>query len=92
MLWSLCLVNVFKHHWTTLHAATRFMQGFQADAVIHVGMHGTVEWLPGSPLGNTGLSWSDVLMGKTQASAGAMCSWVSRVGLLGLNLSAEMWQ
>lgn len=25
-------------------------------------MHGTVEWLPGSPLGNTGLSWSDVLL------------------------------
>lgn len=25
-----------------------------ADAVIHFGMHGTVEWLPGSPLGNTG--------------------------------------
>lgn len=26
-------------------------------------MHGTVEWLPGAPLGNTGLSWSDVLLG-----------------------------
>ena len=36
---------------------------FQADAVIHFGMHGTVEWLPGSPLGNTGYSWSDVLLG-----------------------------
>jgi len=23
--------------------------GFQADAVVHFGMHGTVEWLPGSP-------------------------------------------
>jgi magnesium chelatase subunit H len=37
---------------------------FQADAVIHFGMHGTVEWLPGSPLGNTGYSWSDVLLGS----------------------------
>jgi len=37
---------------------------FAADAVIHFGMHGTVEWLPGSPLGNTGYSWSDVLMGN----------------------------
>ncbi len=37
---------------------------FQADAVIHFGMHGTVEWLPGSPLGNTGYSWSDVLLGN----------------------------
>jgi magnesium chelatase subunit H len=34
----------------------------QADAVIHFGMHGSVEWLPGSPLGNTGYSWSDVLL------------------------------
>lgn len=37
--------------------------GLQANAVVHFGMHGTVEWLPGSPLGNTGLSWSDVLLG-----------------------------
>lgn len=38
-------------------------RGFNASAVVHFGMHGTVEWLPGSPLGNTGLSWSDVLLG-----------------------------
>ncbi|WP_317134634.1 cobaltochelatase subunit CobN [Leptolyngbya sp. 7M] len=37
---------------------------FGADAVIHFGMHGTVEWLPGSPLGNTGYSWSDILLGN----------------------------
>jgi magnesium chelatase subunit H len=37
--------------------------GLKADAVLHMGMHGTVEWLPGSPLGNTGLSWSDQLLG-----------------------------
>jgi magnesium chelatase subunit H len=37
---------------------------FHADAVVHFGMHGTVEWLPGSPLGNTGYSWSDVLLGN----------------------------
>ncbi|MEL4897251.1 magnesium chelatase subunit H [Crocosphaera sp. Alani8] len=36
---------------------------FSADAVIHFGMHGTVEWLPGSPLGNTSYSWSDILLG-----------------------------
>lgn len=35
---------------------------FQADAVIHCGTHGTSEWLPGSPLGNTGLSWSDIML------------------------------
>ncbi|MFZ9738529.1 MAG: magnesium chelatase subunit H [Prochlorotrichaceae cyanobacterium] len=39
-------------------------RSFQADAVVHFGMHGTVEWLPGSPLGNTGYSWSDVLLGN----------------------------
>ena len=36
---------------------------FAADALVHFGMHGTVEWLPGSPLGNTGYSWSDILLG-----------------------------
>ena len=36
---------------------------FEADAIVHFGMHGTVEWLPGSPLGNTGYSWSDILLG-----------------------------
>ena len=24
-------------------------KGYGADAVLHMGMHGTVEWLPGSP-------------------------------------------
>ncbi|GIM01458.1 hypothetical protein Vretimale_6174, partial [Volvox reticuliferus] len=37
---------------------------YGADVVLHFGMHGTVEWLPGAPLGNTGLSWSDVLLGE----------------------------
>ncbi|MBD1852143.1 magnesium chelatase subunit H [Leptolyngbya sp. FACHB-711] len=37
---------------------------FRADAIVHFGMHGTVEWLPGSPLGNTGYSWSDILLGN----------------------------
>ncbi|MDY6781488.1 MAG: magnesium chelatase subunit H [Cyanobacteriota bacterium] len=37
---------------------------FQADAILHFGMHGTVEWLPGSPLGNTGYSWPDILLGN----------------------------
>ncbi|MEM1368785.1 MAG: magnesium chelatase subunit H [Cyanobacteria bacterium P01_H01_bin.15] len=39
-------------------------QDFQANAIVHFGMHGTVEWLPGSPLGNTGYSWPDVLLGE----------------------------
>jgi magnesium chelatase subunit H len=36
---------------------------FGAQAVIHFGMHGTAEWLPGSPLGNTAETWPDILMG-----------------------------
>eukprot|EP00903_Cladosiphon_okamuranus_P008053 g7767.t1 len=38
-------------------------RGFGAQAVVHLGMHGTVEWLPGSPLGNTHETWPDVLLG-----------------------------
>ena len=37
--------------------------GVGADAVVHMGMHGTVEWLPGSPLGGTALTWPDRLLG-----------------------------
>jgi len=37
--------------------------GYGAQAVIHLGMHGTVEWLPGQPLGNDRQSWSDELLG-----------------------------
>ncbi|MEM7793600.1 MAG: magnesium chelatase subunit H, partial [Cyanobacteria bacterium P01_C01_bin.118] len=43
---------------------TWLQKDFQADAVLHFGMHGTMEWLPGSPLGNTGYSWSDILLGN----------------------------
>jgi len=50
-------------------AAYEFMRlpesqrGFGAQAVIHLGMHGTVEWLPGQALGNDRKSWSDELLG-----------------------------
>lgn len=37
----------------------------KTDALIHFGMHGTVEWLPGSPLGGTPESWPDILLGDT---------------------------
>jgi magnesium chelatase subunit H len=47
---------------------TAFYKWLQNDlkphAIVHFGMHGTVEWLPGSPLGNTGYSWSDILLGN----------------------------
>lgn len=40
--------------------------GIGSQAVIHLGMHGTVEWLPGQPLGNDRQSWSDELLGSLQ--------------------------
>eukprot|EP00180_Rhodochaete_pulchella_P001480 Plantae.Rhodophyta-Rhodochaete_pulchella.ctg2296.p1 GENE.Plantae.Rhodophyta-Rhodochaete_pulchella.ctg2296~~Plantae.Rhodophyta-Rhodochaete_pulchella.ctg2296.p1 ORF type:complete len:1159 (-),score=161.50 Plantae.Rhodophyta-Rhodochaete_pulchella.ctg2296:1889-4996(-) len=39
-------------------------EDFGASAIVHFGMHGTYEWLPGSPLGNTDSSWSDILLGN----------------------------
>ncbi|GAB4213193.1 MAG: magnesium chelatase subunit H [Roseiflexaceae bacterium] len=36
---------------------------WRADAVVHVGMHGTAEWMPGLQLGLTGDCWPDALLG-----------------------------
>ncbi|MDX2129519.1 MAG: cobaltochelatase subunit CobN [Chloroherpetonaceae bacterium] len=36
---------------------------FKADAVIHFGMHGTSEWMPGLQLGLSDNCWSDSLLG-----------------------------
>ena len=35
-----------------------------ADAIVHLGMHGTAEWMPGVQLGVTESCWPDVLLGK----------------------------
>lgn len=39
-------------------------QQFDAHAIIHVGMHGTVEWMPGVQLGMTEQCWPDILLGQ----------------------------
>ena len=39
-------------------------QEYQPHCMVHYGMHGTVEWLPGSPLGSTASSWPDMLLGN----------------------------
>jgi magnesium chelatase subunit H len=39
-------------------------RGFEADALIHVGMHGSAEWMPGLQLGMTQQCWPDVLLGE----------------------------
>jgi magnesium chelatase subunit H len=37
---------------------------FGADALVHFGMHGTAEWMPGLQLGLTDECWSDILLGE----------------------------
>jgi len=37
---------------------------YGAHAIIHMGMHGTVEWMPGVQLGMTDKCWPDVLLGQ----------------------------
>jgi len=36
---------------------------FQAHGLVHVGMHGSVEWMPGLQTGLTGDCWPDALLG-----------------------------
>lgn len=37
---------------------------FGANAIVHMGMHGTAEWMPGVQLGVTESCWPDVLLGE----------------------------
>ena len=37
---------------------------FSAHALVHVGMHGSVEWMPGLQSGLTGDCWPDALLGE----------------------------
>jgi len=39
-------------------------RSYQADAMVHVGMHGSVEWMPGLQLGLTSRCWPDALCGE----------------------------
>jgi cobaltochelatase CobN len=40
-----------------------YRHAFQADAMIHMGRHGTLEWLPGKNAGQAGWDTSEVLLG-----------------------------
>jgi magnesium chelatase subunit H len=43
----------------------RWLQNeFGADALVHVGMHGTAEWLPGLQLGLSANCWPDTMLGE----------------------------
>ena len=50
-----------SHHYL---AAYRWLtNGFGADAVVHLGKHGTLEWLPGKGLGNSDTCAPDAVLG-----------------------------
>ncbi|HMC39517.1 MAG TPA: cobaltochelatase subunit CobN, partial [Acidimicrobiales bacterium] len=38
-------------------------ESFRADAVVHMGKHGTLEWLPGKSVGLSAGCWPDVALG-----------------------------
>ena len=38
-------------------------EGWGADAMVHVGKHGTLEWLPGKGVGLSATCWPDVALG-----------------------------
>lgn len=60
---------LFDREFTPHHQYVAFYrwltQRWRADAVVHVGMHGTAEWMPGLQLGLTGDCWPDLLLGET---------------------------
>ena len=39
-------------------------EAFEADAIIHVGAHGTLEWLPGKSVALSENCWPEVLTGN----------------------------
>jgi cobaltochelatase CobN len=54
------------HHYTAFYrwiAAPRSQGGWGADAIVHVGKHGTLEWLPGKGIGLSAECFPDVLLG-----------------------------
>jgi cobaltochelatase CobN len=54
------------HHYTAFYrwlATPQSEGGWGADAIVHVGKHGTVEWLPGKSIGLSGECYPDLLLG-----------------------------
>jgi magnesium chelatase subunit H len=58
---------LFDHEYAPHHQFLAFyrylIDVWQADAIVHVGMHGTAEWLPGLQLGLTADCLPDIVMG-----------------------------
>ncbi|MFQ3683583.1 magnesium chelatase subunit H [Roseiflexus sp.] len=59
---------LFDRDFTPHHQYVAFYrwltQRWRADAIVHVGMHGTAEWMPGLQLGLTDDCWPDLLLGE----------------------------
>jgi cobaltochelatase CobN len=54
------------HHYTAFYRWLETPQdqgGWGADAIIHMGKHGTLEWLPGKGIGLSGECFPDLLLG-----------------------------
>src|SRR5690606_4213605 len=49
------------HHYLAFHAWLR--TAFAADAVVHLGKHGNLEWLPGKALGLSESCWPEAMLG-----------------------------
>ena len=49
------------HHYLGMYHWVR--HAFQADAIVHMGKHGTLEWLPGKSLGLSAGCYPDVALG-----------------------------
>ncbi|MBA2395215.1 MAG: cobaltochelatase subunit CobN [Ktedonobacteraceae bacterium] len=50
------------HNYYALYHWLRDVQGWNADAIIHLGKHGTLEWLPGKSVGLSETCYPDVLL------------------------------
>ncbi len=49
------------HHYLAFYAWLR--QIFDANAIVHLGKHGNLEWLPGKALGLSATCWPEVVLG-----------------------------
>ncbi|MFD2180641.1 cobaltochelatase subunit CobN [Rhodoplanes azumiensis] len=52
-----------RHGFVAFHLWLR--QVARIDALVHMGAHGTLEWLPGKSVALSGACWPDVLLGPT---------------------------
>ncbi|MFI6166653.1 cobaltochelatase subunit CobN [Nocardia sp. NPDC051052] len=52
-----------SHHYLAAYQWVRSSEGFGADAMVHLGKHGNLEWLPGKTLGMSASCGTDAALG-----------------------------